>query len=77
MTESLIAEWNELQTHSAKWGELDKEVQKMKEEIRILEALRKCGEDVGPNGLPLAEMIDARRDVLQQIESESHGGSGG
>jgi hypothetical protein len=29
---------------------------------------------MAPNGLPLAEMIDSRRDVLQQIEREAHGG---
>ena len=74
MSDALISEWNNLQAHSPKWGETGQEVQKMKEEIRILEALRKCGEDTAPNGLPLAEMIDSRRDILQQIESESHGG---
>ena len=74
MIEALISEWNNLQARSPKWDETDKEVHKMNEEIRILEALRKLGEDVAPNGLPLAEMIDARRDILQQIESESHGG---
>ncbi|HEV2695140.1 MAG TPA: hypothetical protein VG347_19760 [Verrucomicrobiae bacterium] len=74
MSDSLISEWNDLQARSPKWGETEKEVQKMNAEIRILEALRKLGEDIAPNGLPLAEMIDVRRDLLQQIERESHGG---
>ena len=74
MKDALISEWNNWQARSPKWGETDRELQKLREEIRILEALRKLGEDVAPNGLPLAEMIDSRRDVLQQIEQESHGG---
>ena len=74
MKDALISEWNDLQARAPKWGETAEELQKMREEIRILEALRKLGEDVAPNGLPLAEMIDSRRDIIQQIESESHGG---
>ena len=74
MNEALISEWNDLQALSPKWGEMEKEVQKLNAEIKVLEAFRKCGEDTAPNGLPLAEMIDARRDLLQQIEWESHGG---
>ncbi|MDR3460613.1 MAG: hypothetical protein P4N60_24555 [Verrucomicrobiae bacterium] len=74
MIEALISEWNDWQARAPKWGETESEVQKLNAEIRILEALRKCGEDAAPNGLPLAEMTDARRDVLQQIEWGSYGG---
>ena len=67
MNESLLAEWNELQTTNVPWGNTPLLISKTAKEIQILEGLKNEGERTAPNGLPIDSQIESRQDVLRKI----------
>jgi hypothetical protein len=68
MKESLLDELEFSQKHPAPWGQTDKLVQHIQNEISILESLRKLGCLKLRDGLEVQEQIESRYGVLRDIQ---------